>query len=162
MTTSLLVIDRSREKCSLHPPATFKKFCLKNWMIRLTLSASAGGVGLLLSPLSFSWLFPFSVWFVGKVWLVGSDPDSCIWTFRTWKWESKMLKHLLTDDRALRPLQGQIGETFATMWCLLPLKVIVFSKWINCIHAFHFQSLCTSIKRKCHKCLGLATFSCFL
>lgn len=34
---------------------------------RLTLGASAGGVGLLLSRLSFSELVPFSDWFAGKV-----------------------------------------------------------------------------------------------
>lgn len=59
---------------------------------RLTLGASAGGVGLLLSRLSFSELVPFSDWFAGKVWLAGSDPDSCIWTSRTWEGKSDMFK----------------------------------------------------------------------
>lgn len=59
---------------------------------RLTLGASAGGVGLLLSRLSFSELVPFSDWFAGKVWLAGSDPDSCIWTSRTWEGKSEMFK----------------------------------------------------------------------
>lgn len=60
--------------------------CLWKW---LTLGASAGGVWLPLRRLSFSVLFPFSVWFAGMVWLVGSDPDSCIWTSMTWegRWE---------------------------------------------------------------------------
>ncbi len=59
--------------------------CSWEW---LTLGASGGGVWLLLSRLSFSVLFPFSVWLAGMVWRVGSDPDSCIWTSLTWdrKW----------------------------------------------------------------------------
>lgn len=62
------------------------KQCSRKW---LTLGASAGGVWLPLSPLSFSLLFPFSVWFAGMVWLVGSDPDSCIWTPLTWEAEKE-------------------------------------------------------------------------
>lgn len=59
--------------------------CSWEW---LTLGASGGGVWLLLSRLSFSVLFPFSVSLAGMVWRVGSDPDSCIWTSLTWerKW----------------------------------------------------------------------------
>lgn len=52
------------------------------WEI-LTLGVSKG-VWLLLSRLSFSEWLPFSVW-LGIVWLVGSDPDSCIWTLLAWE-----------------------------------------------------------------------------
>lgn len=64
---------------------------------------------------------------------------------RNQKWSN-----VITDNRVPgRPLQEQIIETLAeTMWCLLPLKHIVFSELINCIYAFHFKSLCTSIKKE--------------
>lgn len=122
---------------------------------RLTLGASAGGVGLLLSRLSFSGLFPFSVWFAGKVWLVGSDPDSCIWTSRTWERESKTLKRYhrqVCTGQASARADG-FKPLLKPCDVFYPWSTLCFQKWLTAfMHSIlnhYVQALKGSVTHAC-------------